>query len=595
MATVTRLGTAGPARVGPARGNAKALVDPRTAGLDPVLAGLVSAGRLGAEVAAGVAAQARAEREGVAAVLARLGLLSGRDWAQAVATHHGLDLVAAEDLPRDPVLPGELQPRFLRHAAVLPVRVDAGRVWLAMADPSNTYAIRAAALATRREVVPVVAALEDLQQAYARYWDAGSSALQRIVDDLGGEFDVSGEGADVEHLIGAASEAPVVRLVNQLLNDALRMRASDVHVEPGRDSLRVRYRVHGRLREVGSPPARLAAAVVSRIKILAKLDIAERRLPQDGRARLTLLGRRIDLRVATAPSMHGESLVIRILDMSAAGVDFAQLGLDPEVERRLKRQLGTPHGMLLVTGPTGSGKTTTLYGALRHLNAISDKLISIEDPVEYQIDGVNQIQVRPDIGLDFARILRSVVRHDPDIIMVGETRDAETADIAVHAALTGHLLLTTLHTNSAAGAIARLQDMGVEPYLLASVLRGVVGQRLVGVLCPGCRTAHAPTAEDRSFFDNAGLAVPEGTRLHQASPAGCEDCDGTGFVGRVGIFEFLESDERVRELVRARAPTQDVAAAAQQAGMRTMYQDGLRKCLEGTTTLEEVCRVTEDW
>ncbi|HEX8375380.1 MAG TPA: GspE/PulE family protein, partial [Geminicoccaceae bacterium] len=561
--------------------------------LDPVLARFVRAGKVAPEVAAQATAQAQATREAVAAVLARLGLVAGPEWAQAVAAHHGLELVPAEEFPKEPLLAGEISARFLRHAAVLPVRVEPDRLWLAMADPANTYAQRAVAMASGREVVPVVAALEDLQQAYTRYWDAGSTALQRIVDDLGTEFDVSGLDADVEHLIGAAQEAPVVRLVNQLLTDALRSRASDIHIEPGRDELRVRYRVHGRLRAVGSPPARLAAAVVSRIKILAKLDIAERRLPQDGRARMTLLGRRVDLRVATAPSMHGESLVIRILDMSAAGVDFPALGLDPEMERRIKRQLGTPHGMLLVTGPTGSGKTTTLYAALRHLNATSDKLISIEDPVEYQIDGVNQIQVRADIGLDFARILRSVVRHDPDIIMVGETRDPETADIAVHAALTGHLLLTTLHTNSAAGAVARLLDMEVEPYLLASVLRGVVGQRLVGVLCPACRKSHAPTAEERSFYEKAGMAVPAGAVLNE--PGACEACEGTGFVGRVGIFEFLETDERVRDLIRARAPTQDVTAAAVQAGMRTMFSDGLRKCLEGTTTLEEVCRVTEEW
>ena len=588
MATVTRLGAGGPARA-----TGTALEDPRTARLDPVLARFVRAGKVAPEVAAQATAQAQATREAVAAVLARLGLVAGPEWAQAVAAHHGLELVPAEEFPKEPLLAGEISARFLRHAAVLPVRVEPDRLWLAMADPANTYAQRAVAMASGREVVPVVAALEDLQQAYTRYWDAGSTALQRIVDDLGTEFDVSGFDADVEHLIGAAQEAPVVRLVNQLLTDALRSRASDIHIEPGRDELRVRYRVHGRLRAVGSPPARLAAAVVSRIKILAKLDIAERRLPQDGRARMTLLGRRVDLRVATAPSMHGESLVIRILDMSAAGVDFPALGLDPEMERRIKRQLGTPHGMLLVTGPTGSGKTTTLYAALRHLNATSDKLISIEDPVEYQIDGVNQIQVRADIGLDFARILRSVVRHDPDIIMVGETRDPETADIAVHAALTGHLLLTTLHTNSAAGAVARLLDMEVEPYLLASVLRGVVAQRLVGVLCPACRTSHSLTAEERSFFEKAGMAVPAGAMLNE--PGACEACEGTGFVGRVGIFEFLETDERVRDLIRARAPTQDVTAAAVQAGMRTMFSDGLRKCLEGTTTLEEVCRVTEEW
>ncbi len=587
MATVIRLDEQGSA---PRPGTA--LEDPRTAHLDPVLASFVRAGRVGAEVAAQAEAQAKAERAPVAAVVGRLGLVSSQDWAEAVAARFGLERVTADDLPKEPILTDQLSVRFLRHASVLPVEVRDGRLRLAMADPGNAYARRAVTLATGLEVVPVVAALDDLQHAYSRYWDAGQTALQKIVDDLGTEFDVSGD-ADIEHLIGAAQEAPVVRLVNQLLTDAIRVQASDIHVEPGRDALRVRYRVHGRLREVGAPPARLAAAVISRLKIIAKLDIAERRLPQDGRARLTLLGRRIDLRVATAPSMHGESMVIRILDMSAAGADFTSLGLDPDVERRLKRQIEAPYGMLLVTGPTGSGKTTTLYAALRHLNTVSDKLISIEDPVEYQIEGVNQIQIRPDIDLTFARVLRSVVRHDPDIIMVGETRDSETADIAVHAALTGHLLLTTLHTNSAAGAVARLLDMGVEPYLLASVLRGVVGQRLVGVLCPACRAPHPLTAEERCFFDRAGLEPPASGELYR--PVGCEECEGTGFVGRVAILEFLETDEAVRDLIRDRAPTQAIQAAAVKAGMRTMFADGLQKCLAGTTTLEEVCRVTEDW
>ena len=439
----------------------------------------------------------------------------------------------------------------------------------------------------------MIAALEDLQKAYARFWDAGQSALQRIVDDIGEEL--GGElSADVEHLIGAAQEAPVVRLVNQLLTDALRLHASDIHIEPARDHLRVRYRVHGRLREAGAPPARLSAAVISRIKILAKLDIAERRLPQDGRARLTLLGRRIDLRVATAPSVHGESLVIRILDQSAQGGDFPDLGLGAGLETKLKRALAAPHGMLLVTGPTGSGKTTTLYAALRHLNKASDKLISIEDPIEYQIDGITQIQVKPEIDLDFARVLRSVVRHDPDVVMVGETRDPETADIAVHAALTGHLLLTTLHTNSAAGAIARLLDMGVEPYLLASVLRGILGQRLVGILCPACKQPRSATTDEVAFFSQAGVDTPHGLQLWEAP--GCEACENMGLVGRVGIFELLEMTETIRELIRSRASTQAVAQVATDNGMRTMFVDGLLKCIAGVTTLEEVCSVTsEDW
>lgn len=577
----------------PRRGTSTALEDPRTRQLDPVLARLVLAGRVSADAAVRAMAMAQEQRQGMAATVTGLGLTTSQEWAEAVAQHYEFELVPAEGLPKEPLLADLLSPRFVRHAAILPIRVDADEVRLAMADPGNSYAVRAVGVATGRRVVPVIAALEDLQKAYARYWEAGQSALQRIVDDIG--EDLGNEvGADVEHLIGAAQEAPVVRLVNQLLTDALRLHASDIHIEPAREHLRVRYRVHGRLREAGAPPSRLSAAVISRIKILAKLDIAERRLPQDGRARLTLLGRRIDLRVATAPSVHGESLVIRILDQSAQGGDFPDFGLDPAVEKKLKRVLAAPHGMLLVTGPTGSGKTTTLYAALRHLNKVSDKLISIEDPIEYQIDGITQIQVKPEIELDFARVLRSVVRHDPDVIMVGETRDPETANIGVNAALTGHLLLTTLHTNSATGAIARLLDMGVEPYLLASVLRGVLGQRLVAVLCPACKERRPASPEERAFYTQAGLPVPADLHLHH--PVGCEACEQVGFIGRVGIFEFLEVDEPIRELIRARASTQSVSEAAARAGMRTMYVDGLMKALAGTTTLEEVCSVTsEDW
>ena len=560
--------------------------------LPPVLAQLVANGRVSGEMARRAVAEALAQRDQLVTVLCRNATIEPREWAETSARALGVPLVGADELPKEPFLLDRLNVRFLRHQAVLPVRMDETTVWLAMADPSNDHARKAVAVATRREVVPLVAPLDELQRAFARYWDEGQKALQRIVDDIGGDIAETGN-PNVDELIGQAQEAPVVRLVNQLLTDAARARASDIHIDPQRDHLRVRYRVHGRLREVGAPPARLAAAVVSRIKILAKLDIAERRLPQDGRARLTVLGRRIDLRIATAPSAHGESVVIRLLDMSAAAVEFPDLGIDPDIETRLKRQLQAPYGMLLVTGPTGSGKTTTLYAALRFLNNAADKLISIEDPIEYQIEGVTQIQVKPEIGLDFARILRSVVRHDPNIIMVGETRDPETADIAVHAALTGHLLLSTLHTNNAAGAVARLLDMGVEPYLLASVLRGVVGQRLVGVLCAACRQGAAVSDAERAFFDGAGVPVHEDAHIWR--PGECEACEGTGFTGRVAIFEFLEIGEAVRELVRGRAPTQAVASAAAAAGMRTMLHDGLSKCLEGITTLEEVCRVTEDW
>ena len=559
--------------------------------LHPGLRRLVESGALSLEDAARAQALAAHGQERLPALLQRTGLVKPRAWAEVMAALHGIEILAAEGYPASPVLADRFSTRFLRHNLVLPVDADESTVWVAMADPSDGATLKAIRLATGRDVVVHAAALDDLEQAFSRLLDGGRGALQKLVDDLGEGG--AAAGGDVEHLLDLAQEAPVVRLVNQLLADAVRMSASDIHIEPYRDRLRVRFRVHGRLREIGAPPARFSAAVVSRIKILAKLDIAERRLPQDGRARMNIEGKRIDLRIATAPTPHGESLVIRLLDQSGKGVELGQLGLDPDVERRFRRLLDAPHGMILVTGPTGSGKTTTLYAGLRELNSATDKIISIEDPIEYQIDGVTQIHVRADIGLDFAKILRAVVRHDPDIIMVGETRDPETADIAVHAALTGHLLLTTLHTNNAAGAVARLLDMGVEPYLLASVLRGVVGQRLVGVLCPQCKRPRPATPEERAMIEAAGIRLEGPVTLHD--PVGCRHCDEVGYVGRQCIFELLEVNDRIRELIRSRAPTQALLAEAMAQGMRTMSVDGLHKCLAGLTTIEEVARVTEDW
>ncbi len=557
----------------------------------PGLAILLEQGRLGQEAIDQALVRAAETRQPLPVVLAELELLAGYDWATLIAERYGLQRAGSDEIPQAPLLPETFAPRFLRQAWVLPLAVDETTLWLGMADPADEAAIKAVRLAAERDIVPVVVPVEELIEAYARLFESGSRALKEIVDDLGTPS--LDDTANVEQLIDLAKEAPVVRLVNQLLTDALRSGASDIHVEPYPDRLSVRYRVHGRLKEIGAPPANLAAAVVSRIKILAKLDIAERRLPQDGRSQLALLGRPIDLRVATMPTIHGESLVIRLLDQTAGSVELAQVGLSADAEVILRRQLKAPHGMILVTGPTGSGKTTTLYGALRTLDAQSDKIISIEDPIEYQINGVTQIQVKPDIELSFARILRSVVRHDPNVIMVGETRDAETAEIAVHAALTGHLMLTTLHTNSAAGTIARLLDMGVEPYLLASVLRCVIGQRLVGVLCEACKEPYTPTVDERHVFESRGIALTTPFRLYQ--PAGCRACNEVGFTGRVGIFELLEIDEALRELIRERAPSQTLQSHALSNGMASMFQDGLAKTLAGMTTLEEVCRVTEEW
>jgi len=567
-------------------------VDPdRARASHPGLAILIDRGLLAAAEIERALVRAKGTREPLPVVFSELGLLSGYDWAALMVERYGLEQAGAAEIPAAPVLAETFASRFLRQAWVLPLAVDETTLWLGMADPADEAAIKAARLAAEREVVPVVVPVEDLKAAYARLFESGSRALQEIVDDLG----VPGldDTANVEQLSDLANEAPVVRLVNQFLSDALRMDASDIHIEPYPDRLAVRYRIHGRLKEIGAPPAKLAAAVVSRIKILAKLDIAERRLPQDGRSQLRLLDRPIDLRVATMPTIHGESLVIRLLDQAAGAVDLGGIGLSAEHEALLRRQLQAPHGMILVTGPTGSGKTTTLYGALRTLDAAADKIISIEDPIEYQINGVTQIQVKPEIDLSFARILRSVVRHDPNVIMVGETRDAETAEIAVHAALTGHLMLTTLHTNSAAGAVARLLDMGIESYLLASVLRLVIGQRLVAVLCEHCKEAYVPSVDERHVFESRGIELPTPLRLYR--PVGCRACNEVGFTGRVGIFELLAIDEPIRGSIRERAPSQTLQALAQARGMTSMFQDGLMKALAGTTTLEEVCRVTEEW
>lgn len=556
----------------------------------PILRHLVTSGRLSVDTAVALERSAREENEPLVVLVVRRGGIEPESWAQAAAQLLGVPRLSAEDLPVAPVLTEKISARFLRRMRAAPIGFDDSRVQVAIADPADAATLKAIALATQREAVPVVVALDELEAALARWFAQGPDAIRHLVGDLDAH---KGEERDeLERLIDSAREAPVVRLVNQILSDALALGASDIHLEPFRDRLQVRFRVHGRLREIVSPPARYAAAIVSRIKILAKLDIAERRLPQDGRARLELNGRTVDLRVATAPSVHGETLVIRLLEADRQRVSLSEIGLAPPLVTRLERILSSPHGMVLVTGPTGSGKTTTLYAALQRLDRSALKVISVEDPVEYQIEGVTQIQVRPEIGLDFARVLRSVVRHDPDVIMVGETRDPETADISVHAALTGHLVLSTLHTNSAAGAIARLLDMGIEPYLLASVLRAVVGQRLVGLLCPHCREAYRPQEVEGALLARAKLALIE-PQLFRAR--GCPRCSGLGIVGRIGIFELLEVDDRIRELIRARASTQEVHEAAIAAGMQTMFEDGIGKALSGLTSLSEVARVTEDW
>ncbi len=461
------------------------------------------------------------------------------------------------------------------------------------ADPTDRYSIDAFAMVTGRRVRPMVAVPGELDAALERLYGSGKSAMGQIVgDDVEMRGDEIAFDADVQQLKDLASEAPVIRLVSLIITNALDMRASDIHVEPFENRLAVRYRVDGVLHDVESPPKRLAAAVISRIKIMANLDIAERRLPQDGRIRLRVQGKEIDLRVSTVPTMHGESVVMRILDKGGVALDFAKLGFLDDTLKAFLDVLMQPHGILLVTGPTGSGKTTTLYTALDRLNQPDVKILTVEDPVEYQMVGVNQIQVKPQIDLTFANALRSIVRQDPDVIMIGEIRDLETAQIAVQSALTGHLVLSTVHTNDAASTVNRLLDMGIEDYLLTSTVIGILAQRLVRRLCPHCKEPYHALPEVVRELGLAKFAGEGDVTLHHAK--GCPQCSQTGYSGRFCILEMLPMSDPLRSLVMRHATSSELKAEAQREGMLTMYDDGLRKALAGETTVEEVLRVTRE-
>ena len=472
---------------------------------------------------------------------------------------------------------------------MLPLAQTNGTLTVAMSDPADYYTIQGLQLATGLQIEPRLARERDVLEALETIYGGGNAAGGATAETADTELEVfSDDEEDVNHLRDLASEAPVIRFVNLLISRAVEQRASDIHIEPFENELKVRYRIDGVLHDVEAPARRLQAAIVSRVKIMSKLNIAERRLPQDGRIKLRLMGREIDLRVSTLPTLYGESVVLRILDRSSIVVTLGSLGFPEDTLAQFDRLITKPYGMILVTGPTGSGKTTTLYGALDKINSPDKKIITIEDPVEYQLFGVNQIHVKPQIGLTFANGLRSIVRQDPDVIMVGEIRDAETAEIAIQAALTGHLVFSTLHTNDAAGAVSRLLEMGVEDYLLASSLLGVLAQRLVRKVCEKCRRSAeiTPTVQRELGGDGAAAEIYEGT--------GCEACAQTGYRGRSGIFELLLVNEVIRPLILKRSSADMLKDAAVQQGMRTLREDGWHKVRTGVTTVAEVVRVTQE-
>jgi general secretion pathway protein E len=538
-----------------------------------------------------VAAQEPSENLSVEEQLVSSGLLTEEEVRSNLEEYFGIPFAAKEDFPQEPVLINHLSVQFMKESKFIPARLNDRELTVIMSNPLDYYAIDAIRLATNREVRVLAGRENEILWAIDQFYGTGSTSMEKIIEDIDGipEY-VPEDEENVEHLRDMASEGPVIRLVNLVISRAIEVRASDIHFEPFEDQFRVRYRIDGVLHDVEAPPKRFQAAVVSRIKIMAKLNIAERRLPQDGRIMLRVKGKEIDFRVSTVPTIYGESIVLRILDKSSIMLDIDKLGFPEDTLTSFKELIRRPHGIILVTGPTGSGKTTTLYCVLEKINSPDKKIITVEDPVEYQLKGINQIQVKPAIGLTFANSLRSIVRQDPDVILIGEIRDAETADIAIHSALTGHLVLSTLHTNDAPSAITRLVDMGMEDYLLSSTIVGILAQRLVRVACPHCQEPYTP---DSALLKEMGVKDPISSHLKIIHVKGCEKCSHTGYWGRQGIFEFLEVTDDIRRLILEKRDSNFIKEVARKKGMRTLREDGWRKVKDGMTTIPEVLRVTQ--
>ena len=522
-------------------------------------------------------------------ILIDLGYVAERDVLATISDQLKVPVFGA-DYPAVPVEPDRLPFRFLRTFNVIPVHLENNILTLVLADPQDLETQNSIRLRTGFALQIFLASEAEIQAQLDRLYGGEENTTEKLIETLG---DFGADDENIEHLRDLASEAPVIRLVNLIISRAIESRASDIHIEPFEKELRLRYRVDGVLQNMDPPPNALRAAIISRIKLMAKLNIAERRLPQDGRIKLKVLGREIDLRVSTLPTMYGESVVMRILDRSNSSlIDLRRLGFPDDLYEKICQMTSKPHGIFLVTGPTGSGKSTTLYSALKRINIPDRKIITIEDPIEYQMDGINQIHVNPQIGLTFAAGLRHIVRQDPDVIMIGEIRDLETADIAIRSSLTGHLVFSTVHTNDAPSAVTRLVDMGVEDYLLASSLIGILAQRLVRVNCKECKKAEKVPAGllQEASFDVTGL----GEFIELQKGSGCKQCDYTGYESRIGIFELLDIDDAMRHMIVKTADATVLKEEAVRSGMRTLKQDGWSKVLGGLTTPDEVLRVTQE-
>lgn len=534
--------------------------------------------------------------ESLQKILVQMGFVSEKDITEVIGQQMGVDFVDLENMELEPEMARSIPEHLAQRYKVIPVAQKDNRLTLAMVDPLNVIAIDDIRLITGFDIEPVISTEEAILKAINRQFGVTDLAeVQETVKDISatdfGPVEIEEaveEEIALDKLKEMVDEAPIVRVVNLIISQAINDSASDIHIEPEHKQVRVRYRVDGVLHDVMSPPKHIQAPMISRIKIMANLDIAERRVPQDGKIHLRHDNREFDLRVSTVPTIHGEKVVMRILDKSSVLLGLNKLGFYPDTQSIFENIVEKPYGMILVTGPTGSGKSTTLYSCLNKLNTESVNILTIEDPVEYQLPGINQVQINEKAGLTFASALRSFLRQDPDIIMVGEIRDTETAKIAVEAALTGHLVLSTLHTNDSSGAVTRMVEMGVEPFLCASSVIACLAQRLARLICPNCKESYTPPMESIKQF---GLAAFTDTDITFYRGRGCDHCKQTGYRGRTGIFELLNITDRVRSLILQRASTAEIRQAAIEEGMRTMQDDGLKKVLDGTTTIEECLRV----
>ncbi len=522
-----------------------------------------------------------------------LGFIAEDELLKIFSAHFGYPYVSLKSYKDMNLFIEGLNHTFMQEAGFVPLELNDGVLTVAVSNPFNENITEAIGMATGYETGIVLAKQGEIQDRIENIFSTGSSSMERLIENIGkddeGEIAMEDEG-DIDHLKDLASEAPVIRLVNMIISRAIELQASDIHFEPFENSFHIRYRIDGVLHDMESPPKSLQAAVISRIKIMSKLNIAERRLPQDGRIKLRVMGKEIDFRVSTLPTLYGESVVMRILDSESITFDLDNLGFPSEKLSLFEDLIARPYGIILVTGPTGSGKTTTLYSALNKINSPEKKIITVEDPVEYQLEGVNQIHVKPSIGLTFASALRSILRQDPDVVMIGEIRDAETAEIAIHAALTGHLVFSTLHTNDAAGAVTRLLEMGMENYLVSSSLLGILAQRLVRIICPQCREEYAPTAEALQEME---LSSGDGAGIRLAQGRGCEHCANTGYRGRSGIYELLMVGDEIRHLILSQSDSRAIKDKARELGMQTLREAGWNKVRQQKTTSSEVIRVTQ--